>query len=37
MIEARPENLKIMAMMDRHGLPPSTGMHAANHHEGFLV
>jgi len=29
--------LKIMAIVDRHGLPLSVSTHAANHHEGRLV
>jgi hypothetical protein len=33
----RGKGLKIMAIVDRHGLPLSVGTHAANHHEVRLV
>jgi hypothetical protein len=29
----RGKGMKIMAIVDRHGLPLSVGTHAANHHE----
>ena len=33
----RGKGMKIMAIVDRHGLPLSVGTHAANHHELRLV
>src|SRR5215467_8264565 len=33
----RGKGLKIMAIVDRHGLPLSVSTHAANHHEVRLV
>src|SRR6516162_10143546 len=33
----RGKGMKIMAIVDRHGLPLSVGTHAANHHEVRLV
>jgi hypothetical protein len=33
----RGKGMKIMAIVDRHGLPLSVSMHAANHHEVRLV
>src|SRR5262249_36418608 len=33
----RGKGMKIMAIVDRHGLPPSVSTHAANHHEVRLV
>jgi hypothetical protein len=33
----RGNGLKIMAIVDRHGLPLSVSTHAANHHEVPLV
>ena len=33
----RGKGLKIMAIVDRHGLPLSVSTHAANHHEVTLV
>src|SRR6516225_7387180 len=33
----RGKGMKIMAIVDRHGLPLSVSTHAANHHEGRLV
>src|ERR1700756_72444 len=35
--ELREKGLKIMAIVDRHGLPLSVSTHAANHHEVRLV
>lgn len=31
------KGVKILAIVDRHGLPVSVSTHAANHHEGTLV
>jgi Transposase DDE domain len=33
----RGKGMKIMAIVDRHGLPLSVSTHAANHHEVRLV
>jgi hypothetical protein len=33
----RAKGMKIMAIVDRHGLPLSVSTHAANHHEVRLV
>jgi hypothetical protein len=33
----RGKGMKITAIVDRHGLPRSVSMHAANHHEVRLV
>jgi transposase len=33
----RGKGVKILAIVDRHGLPLSVGTHAAYHHEGMLV
>ena len=33
----RGKGVKIMAIVDRHGLPLSMSTHAANHHEVTLV
>ena len=33
----RGKGIKIMAIVDRHGLPLSVSTHAANHHEVRLV
>jgi transposase len=33
----RGKGMKIMAIVDRHGLPLSVSTHAANHHEVLLV
>src|SRR5436189_3650254 len=33
----RGKDMKIMAIVDRHGLPLSVSTHAANHHEVRLV
>ena len=33
----RGKGIKIMAIVDRHGLPLSVSTHAANHHEVTLV
>ena len=33
----RGKGMKIMAIVDRHGLPLAVSMHAANHHEVTLV
>jgi hypothetical protein len=32
-----PEGVKIMAIVDRHGVPLAVCTHAANHHEVTLV
>jgi transposase len=36
-IDATSKGMKIMAIVDRHGLPLSVSTHAANHHEVRLV
>jgi hypothetical protein len=33
----RGKGMKIMAIVDRHGLPLAVSTHAANHHEVMLV
>ena len=36
-LQSAEKGLKIMAIVDRHGLPLSVSTHAANHHEVRLV